>query len=135
MDPETYRAHAYEKSMLLLCAVEDAVGGDAMKDLLRAFLATARKQRVGWADLRGALAAAGPAAKAAVELWEKPGMPKDGVPAAPPAEADAKARLDAGMKIANSPAEADPKILGKAIEDLRAARKSKGLSDGEKAAA
>ncbi len=136
MDPETYEATAYGKSMLLLAAVEDAVGAEAMTALLRGFLGTARRTRVGWSDLRFALCAAGPEAKAAVETWEGRGFPSRGAPSPPPpGEAEAKAALDAGMKVANSHAEADPKILGKAIEDLRAARASPHLADGEKAAA
>ncbi len=135
MDAETYQVAAYQRSMLLLAAVEDAVGPEGMTALLRGFLETARGKRVGWTDLRSALCAAGPAAKAAVEKWEGRTVPQDGVPAAPPGEAGAKALLDGGMKVANNPGEADPKVLGKAIEDLRAARKSKDLNDGEKAAA
>ena len=75
MDPETYRVHAYEKAMMLLVQAEQAAGADAMTKLLRAFLAQARTRRVGWKDLRAALVAAGPAARAVVEQAERPGIP------------------------------------------------------------
>ena len=134
MDPETYEVHAYQKGMLLLAAVEDAVGDARMQTGLRQFLGAARKTRVGWQDLRQALVALGPKARAAVEAWERPGIPGGVAPA--PAGADAaKAALDAGMKVANSPKEADPKVLTEALAQLRLARRAQELGDGEHAAA
>lgn len=134
MDAGTYEVHAYQKGMLLLAAVEDAVGDERMRAGLRQFLAAARKTRVGWKDLRQALCALGPKAKAAVETWEQPGIP-GGVEAPTAAAAEAKQALEAGMKVANSPREADPRVLAEALAKLRLARNAKELSDGEQAAA
>jgi len=75
LDPETYRSHAYEKGMMLLVMVEEAVGAKSMRKLLRAFLDAHRGKRVDWAALRGALAAGGDRAAAVLDAWEKPGVP------------------------------------------------------------
>ena len=134
MDAETYEVHAYHKGMLLLAAVEDAVGNERMQAGLRQFLAAARKKRAGWKDLRQALCALGAKAKEVVETWERPGVP-GGVEQPAAGAAAAKAALEAGMKVANSPKEADPKVLAEALAKLRLARNAKELSDGEQAAA
>ncbi|HEU4420305.1 MAG TPA: M1 family aminopeptidase [Planctomycetota bacterium] len=134
MDAETYEVHAYHKGMLLLAAVEDAVGDERMQAGLRQFLDAARKTRAGWKDLRRALCALGPNAKEVVETWERPGLP-GGVEPPPAGASEAKAAFEAGMKIANSPKEADPKVLAEALAKLRLARNAKELGDGEQAAA
>jgi aminopeptidase N len=76
MDPETYASHAYGKGKMLLVMVEDAVGDAAMKKLLARFIDENRGKTVGWSEVRAALVGAGPAAKAVVEQWEKPGVPR-----------------------------------------------------------
>jgi hypothetical protein len=75
MDPETYQVHAYEKGMLLLSMVEDALGRKAMDAALAAFFAKYRGARVDWRELRDALAAAGPAARTVLEQGEAAGHP------------------------------------------------------------
>jgi hypothetical protein len=134
MDAGTYEVHAYQKGMLLLAAVEDAVGNERMQAGLRQFLAAARKTRVGWKDLRQALCAISGEAKKVVETWARAGNPGGVEP--PSAEAvEAKQALEAGMKVANNPKETDAKVLTEALAKLRLARNAKDLGDGEQAAA
>ncbi len=73
MDPETYRAHAYEKGMMLLSMVEDALGRKKLDARLSGFFADHRGVVVEWSDLRRVLAK-GPA-RSVVEQWEVPGIP------------------------------------------------------------
>jgi len=134
MEPAIYEAHAYQKGMLLLAAVEDAVGPERMQQCLRQFFVTARGSRVGWKELRAALCALGPTAKTVVETWETPGLP-GGVDPPSAAAKQAKTVLEEGMKVANSTKETDPKVLTEALAKLRIARAAKELSDGEQAAA
>lgn len=134
LDAGTYRVHAYDKGMLLLAAVGDAVGERAMQGCLRRFLGDARKQRVGWAELRAALCGLGGKAKKVVEQWEGPDLPAE-AKAQLAAQPDAKAGFERGMKVANSPGEGDAKVLQAAIADLRAACAAATLGDGERAAA
>jgi len=78
MDPRTYRVHAYEKGMMLLQMVEDAVGTKAMDRTLARFFQDLRvpgSAPVGFGDLRDALVGAGGAARKVVEQWERPGLP------------------------------------------------------------
>jgi tetratricopeptide (TPR) repeat protein len=79
MDPETYRVHAYEKGMMILSMVEDAIGREAMDRLLAGFFEANRGQRIGWADLRAALVKGGSAARNVVRQWEEPGVPALGL--------------------------------------------------------
>jgi len=76
MDPETYASHAYGKGKMLLVMMEDAVGEAAMKRALAKFLDDNRGRTVGWPDLRAALVGIGSAAKAVIEQWENPGVPR-----------------------------------------------------------
>lgn len=134
LDPAVYRAHAYDKGMLLLAAVADRQGEPAMQEFLRRFLAAARSRRAGCAELLRALVELGPAAAAVVEEWQRPGLP-GGVPAPTQAELEARAALERGMKVANSPGEAEAKVLRPALDELRRARAAAELDDGEQAAA
>jgi tetratricopeptide (TPR) repeat protein len=208
LDPATYEAHAYGKAMLVLAMVERSIGAEKMSKLLARFFAAARERRVGWSDLRAALCAASKEARAIVEQWEAPGIPRvraehevkkaggtwrvtgtlvQAGTAAPfrmtvpivalcgdesveaevqlsrgeakfkltaPAEPDAivvdpdwqllvardvatvsKEAFEAAMKVANSPGEADPAVLARAIADLRRALASASLTSGEEGAA
>ncbi|MHC4472433.1 MAG: M1 family aminopeptidase, partial [Planctomycetota bacterium] len=76
MSQRSYRVHAYEKGMMLLVMLEDAIGREKLDGCLRGLVEAHRGGVVGYPDLRKALAAAGSAARTVIEQWEKPGIPR-----------------------------------------------------------
>lgn len=75
LDRAIYDGHAYEKGMMVLAMVEDALGAKKMDKLLAGFLLANRGGVVTWADLRGALAKGGSAARTLLDQWERVGIP------------------------------------------------------------
>ena len=71
MDPATYRAHAYEKGMMILFMAEEAIGRPAMDTLLRGLIEANRGKAIGYADLHDALARK---QRTLVDLLEEPGL-------------------------------------------------------------
>ncbi len=75
MDPEVYQAMAYEKGMMLLVMVEQALGEARWRDLMRRFLESSRGKTVGWAALCDAVCGAAPEARVILEEWAGTGLP------------------------------------------------------------
>ncbi|MHC5078401.1 MAG: M1 family aminopeptidase [Planctomycetota bacterium] len=76
MDPFTYNVHAYNKGMMILSMIEDAVGEKAFHKTLREFLAANRGKTVDYTRLREALVKSGSKGRTVVEQWEVPGIPE-----------------------------------------------------------
>jgi aminopeptidase N len=76
LHPAVYRALAYEKGMLILAMVEDAIGARKTDRILASFLEENRGTVVTWTELRAALAKGGGAVKTIRTQWEGTGIPK-----------------------------------------------------------
>jgi len=75
LDPAVYHGLAYQKGMMILAMVEDALGTKRIDKLLAGFLEANRGTVVAWSDLRAALAEGGSAAKTVLAQWEQVGIP------------------------------------------------------------
>jgi len=75
MDPETYRSHAYEKGMMLLSMVEQAVGEKVMDRTLARMFRDRRGDAIDFAVLKQALLKTGRKSRTVLEQWENPGIP------------------------------------------------------------
>jgi len=75
-DPQTYRAHAYCKGMMILVMLEDALGPQKLDAILRGIVEANRGGLYDYRRLRSDLMKGGGAvARRLVTQWEEPGLP------------------------------------------------------------
>ncbi|MHC4492594.1 MAG: tetratricopeptide repeat protein, partial [Planctomycetota bacterium] len=75
-DPQTYQAHAYDKGMMILVMLEDALGRKKLDAILAGIVEAHRGELYDYRKLRGDLMKRGGAvARRLLTHWEEPGLP------------------------------------------------------------
>jgi len=76
IDPQTYRAHAYDKGMMILVMLEDALGRQKLDAILSGIVEAHRGKLYDYRQLRSDLMKGGGAvARRLLTQWEEPGLP------------------------------------------------------------